>query len=216
MFHFDRIQQRVLLIFGAAILLISCVLIYMEYGHNAKGAPEDLPVDQWVHGSDSTADPADAEKEGRPEETEEPEIIMIYITGQVKRPGVYAMTAGQRLDDAIKQAGGCSPQADLNRINLAVRVKDEGMYYIPAVGEEIPADIPALQSGEETERGKININTADQKQLESLTGIGPAKAARIIEYREKHGGFKTIEEIMNVSGMGEKTFDNLKDEICVR
>lgn len=87
---------------------------------------------------------------------------------------------------------------------------------MPAAGEEIDPGIPAVQTGGEAGTEKININTADENQLQTLTGIGPAKAQKIIEYREANGGFKSIEEIMNVSGIGEKTFENIKENICVR
>jgi len=125
------------------------------------------------------------------------------------------MNDGDRIEDAIRLAGGALPDADLARINLAMRVQDEGMYYVPAVGEEITEE-PLVSGGEQNTKGKVNINKADQAQLETLPGIGPAKAQKIIEYREKHGGFKSIEEIMNVSGIGEKTYEGLKDLIDIR
>jgi competence protein ComEA len=121
------------------------------------------------------------------------------------------------LEDAIEIAGGALPDADLNRVNLAMKVKDEGMYHVPAVGEEISDDSSAMiANGETNSDAKVNINEADQAQLETLNGIGPAKAQKIIKYREESGGFQAIEEIMNVSGIGEKTFEGLKDQIDIK
>jgi competence protein ComEA len=144
--------------------------------------------------------------------------IQIYITGSVKSPGVIKVPEGYRLSEALELVDGTLPDADLSRINLAQRVRDEGMYYIPAIGEEIPV-LPADSGGAANpavKDGKVNINHADQQLLETLNGIGPSRARSIIEYREQNGGFASIEEIMNVSGIGEKIFHSLKDQITVK
>jgi competence protein ComEA len=98
---------------------------------------------------------------------------------------------------------------------LALKVKDEGMYYVPSIGEEVPTEVHEIISGLEGD-GKININLADQSQLETLPGIGPSKSQKILKYREENGSFESIEEIMNIAGIAEKTFENLKDLITVR
>jgi competence protein ComEA len=219
MFHFDRIQQRLLLIIGAGILLLSGFLIYREYGHQSDPAavsekqlwedPADAP-------QQTAADPeqADSGSDPQPSASSQGKAIKVYITGQVRSKGIITLSEGDRIADAIEMAGGALPDADLNRINLALKVKDEDMVYVPAVGEVLSADTPVSGADSGTVReGRININEADQAQLETLNGIGPAKAQKIIEYREENGGFKTIEEIMNVSGIGEKTFEGLKDQI---
>ena len=89
------------------------------------------------------------------------------------------------------------------------------MYYVHSIGEEILEDVQANISGEQSD-AKVNINTADQTLLETLPGIGPSKSQKILEYREKNGNFKSIEEIMNIAGIAEKTFENLKDLITIR
>ena len=212
MFHVDSIQRKLFLIIGAVILAVSIGLIYKEISGRTDNPLQEAATGEILlqeQQEDEAAETAELTKEQQ-------ETIQIYITGQVKRPGVYTIAPDKRLIDAIELAGGCTPEADLNRINLAARVVDEGMYYVPAAGEEIDPGIPAVQTGGEAGTEKININTADENQLQTLTGIGPAKAQKIIEYREANGGFKSIEEIMNVSGIGEKTFENIKENICVR
>ncbi len=151
--------------------------------------------------------------------------IMVYVTGAVKTPGVYTMQEGQRLKDAIDKAGGFLSDADLLSVNLAKRLSDEDAFYIPKVGEAEAGDTKQISgsSGNELfsrspfgDDGKVNINTADINELDSLPGIGPATAQKIIDYRTEHGQFKSIDEIKNVSGIGEKKFENMKDKIKVR
>lgn len=155
------------------------------------------------------------EVETKPEEQQSPKIIMIDIKGEVIKPGVYQATEGERVHDLIKRAGGLTEGADDSKINFAMYVKDEMVLYIPAVGEvinEIPnQSVQAGQTGDE----KVNINTADAAGLETLPGIGPSKSAAIIEYRETTGPFKTIEDIKSISGIGEKTFEKLKEKITI-
>lgn len=218
MFYFDRIQQRLLLIIGAVILAFTGILVYRGYGQYKNTAHAEQLTGQ-QQSSVMTSQSTDALEQASLQlnTDEEDKTIMIYITGQVKSPGVLVMSDGDRIADAIEQAGGALPDADLNRINLALRVIDEGMYHVPAIGEEIDKSISSLIVNPGMKgHDKIDINKADQAQLETLTGIGPAKAQKIIEYREKNGLFKSIEEIMNVSGIGEKTFESLKDQIEVR
>ena len=227
MFHFDRIQQKLLFILCGVILILSGILLYREYGRRdgipavtkesvwegrptgmGEKQPEDIGEEQSY--ADSGQKQPGMDEEGNPS-------IKIYITGQVKSPGVITLSEGDRLEDAIEIAGGALPDADLNRVNLAMKVKDEGMYHVPAVGEEISDDSSAMiANGETNSDAKVNINEADQAQLETLNGIGPAKAQKIIKYREESGGFQAIEEIMNVSGIGEKTFEGLKDQIDIK
>jgi len=151
--------------------------------------------------------------------SEERAKIVIHITGAVNRPGVYELSEGDRVKDAIDAAGGASSDADLTIINLAQKLRDEDKIYVPKIGEfdntkEASENlIPGINP---SEAGKIDINSADITQLDSLPGIGPATAQKIIDYREQNGPFKTIEEIKNVSGIGDKKFEDIKDKITVR
>jgi competence protein ComEA len=151
--------------------------------------------------------------------------IMVYVTGAVKAPGVYTLQEGQRLKDAIEKAGGFLDDADLLSVNLAKRLNDEDAFYIPKVDEAEADDTKQISgsSGNEVfskspflDDGKVNINKADINELDSLPGIGPATAQKIIDYRAEHGPFKSIDEIKNVSGIGEKKFENIKEKIKVR
>ncbi len=149
----------------------------------------------------------------RPVPTERP--VIVYITGAVPRPGVYALPQGARVQDAISAAGGFLAEAEKSQINLA-RLLDDGekldIAYIegaspviPTPGEEIIASTTEL----------IDINIASQAELESLPGIGPTTAQKIIDYREQNGPFLTTEDIINVSGIGPGTYERIKDLITV-
>ncbi|WP_052427401.1 helix-hairpin-helix domain-containing protein [Neobacillus niacini] len=147
------------------------------------------------------------------------ESIIVDVKGQVKMPGVYSSSQGERVIDVIQRAGGLTENADESKVNFAEHVQDAMVIYIPAMGEEgnIPAGItgnPSDTGG--AKQGKMNLNKADESELQRLSGIGPSKAAAIIEYRETNGPFKSIEDLKNISGIGDKTFEKLKDLISVQ
>ncbi|NRD75902.1 helix-hairpin-helix domain-containing protein [Bacillus sp. BRMEA1] len=150
------------------------------------------------------------------------EKMMVDVKGQVKKPGVYLANTGERVNDVIARAGGLTDKADQGQVNFAEHVKDEMVIYIPAVGEKT-ADLPntvtkegGTPSGTSSQnQAKVNLNKADETQLQTLPGIGPAKAKMILDYRDKSGPFKSIEDLKNISGIGDKTYEKLKDLIDV-
>ena len=154
------------------------------------------------------------------EETKEGEksFIILHIAGAVANPGIIKIEEGSRVTDAIEAAGGLTSNADANKINLAYILSDGQKLYIPSIEDEqeeyITQDIGSsiLKEGNSD---KININTATQTELESLTGIGPSTALKIIDYRKENGRFKNIEEIKNVPGIGESKFKAIENEICI-
>lgn len=152
-------------------------------------------------------------------EIQPPQIIVVDVKGAVLHPNVYTLQEGQRLIDAIMAAGGYTADADSRLLNHAQRLTDETVIYVPLVGEEVPVFESSPNDGTATsESGSslVNINSADESQLLTLTGIGPAKAAAIIKYRTEQGAFQTIEDLKKVSGIGDKTFEALSDTITVK
>jgi competence protein ComEA len=152
---------------------------------------------------------------------EEPQTIYADIKGEVNKPGVYELIFGERVKDAVIKAGGFTENADEKQVNLALKVTDEMIIYIPKIGEEPPN--PTITSQETTattnggtSKNKINLNTSSSQELTELPGIGPAKAEAIVEYRETNKQFKTIDDLKEISGIGEKTFEKLKDLITVQ
>lgn len=136
-------------------------------------------------------------------------LFFVHILGAVERPGLYGVRAGDRVIDAVAAAGGFTDSADQGQVNLARFLVDGEQLYVATVGET-----PASALGV-TAQGKVNINTADAVTLETLPRVGPAMAARIIDWREANGRFSMIEDLMSVTGIGEKTFDGLKELVTV-
>jgi competence protein ComEA len=146
-----------------------------------------------------------------PDPVPSPVQVAVYVTGAVLNPGVYYLPGESRVQDALEAAGGPTADADLDRVNLAQRVHDEDQIYFPEVGEEM---VPASSTGGSTD-GRTNINTASAAELEDLPGIGPALAQSIIDYRDSHGPFDSIEEIMDVQGIGQGVFEDIRELIAV-
>lgn len=135
-------------------------------------------------------------------------VIYVHILGQVSVPGLYALHDGDRAVDVVAAAGGLTPAADPASLNLARFLSDGEQIVVPAVGEAPPASVAV---GGTAIPGKVNINTADEPTLETLPRVGPAMAARILAWRTANGRFTAVEDLMSVSGIGEKTFEGLKD-----
>ncbi len=153
--------------------------------------------------------------EPTPDPASTPGEIGVHVVGAVVNPGVYFLRQGSRVEDALEAAGGPTEEADLVRVNLAKRVYDEEQIYVPRLGEENPPLSPPSTSSGGQVGGKININTATAAELDTLPGIGPVLAQRIIDYRKANGPFAAIEDIKNVQGIGEGIFEEIKELIFV-
>ena len=205
---------------------------------------ESETQDDTQAGNDATEDlaeakiSAEAELSEMPVETE-PEMIFVDVCGAVMNPGVYELDGSSRVFQAIEAAGGFLPEAAASAVNQAqpdvggetrkyndedlerIKKEAESVYYDPQEEAEegaLPAAIQPADPGSETTdaNGVVNINTADAAALKSLSGIGDAKAQAILTYREEHGFFSSIEEIMQVPGIKESTFSAIKDKIAVK
>lgn len=183
----ERFQN---LIFGALIVAIVAGAIIL-----AASRPE--PVRLTILPPPPTATPG-------PTATHAP--VRVYVTGAVNRPGVYELPWGAIARDAVLVAGGARASADLARVNLAHVLRDGDQIHVPEPEAEITLA---------TSTGLVNINAATLEELDTLPGIGPGLAQRIIDYREANGPFATIEDIMDVSGIGPSTFERMKDRLTV-
>jgi len=150
--------------------------------------------------------------------TKKGERATVHVAGAVARPGVYDLDAGARVIDAIEAAGGGAPDADLNRLNLAAKVADGQRVLVQRVGEAAPAgsSSPGGSGGGSADpSGLVSLNSATQAELEALPGIGPTLAEAIITERERRGGFRSVNELRDVRGIGEKRFADLKDKVTI-
>lgn len=156
-----------------------------------------------------------------PSTTEAPPL-QVHVVGAVQEPGVYQLKEGLRASDALQAAGGPQPDADLNIVNLAARLRDGQRLYIPKKGEVVPgssaSDSPLAPGDPLINQGDsaaVDLNNATPEQIDSLPGIGPVLAKRIIEYRESHGGFRSVADLKKVEGIGAKKYEDLKDRVTV-
>ncbi|MDZ4906997.1 helix-hairpin-helix domain-containing protein, partial [Clostridium perfringens] len=142
-------------------------------------------------------------------------MIVVEIKGEVVNPDVYELSEGSIIRDLINKAGGLTKDASIDKINRADKLKANQLVVIPnkESNENTSMATTSNISGSTSENGVININTANLDELKKINGVGEGKAKNINEYREKNGGFKSIEEIKNIEGIGEKTFEKLKDKI---
>jgi competence protein ComEA len=190
----DLDPRRIALL--AAVVLAVVVIGVRGMGGGGSGAPPaaTLPVQ-----------PAAAAGTGGGQ-------VIVHVAGAVERPGVYRLRRGERVDDAVRRAGGPARRADLSAVNLAAVVEDGRQVLVPtrapagnAAGATAPGAAPA----------KVNLNTATPEQLDTLAGVGPATAAKILAFREQHGGFGSVEELGDVPGIGEVRLEALRDLVTV-
>ena len=184
--HYSHIQKRALLILGALIIVVSS-LVVLRGGSHEVAEPPIVAV-----------------------QIAAPEIF-IDVTGAVNNPGVYTLAANSRVIDAIKAAGDSAPGADLSTINLARVLSDGEQIYVDAT----IVNSAGVRVSKITRNGPININRATLAQFDSLDGIGPVIAKRIIEYRKVNGPFVTVEDLQKVSGIGVAKFANIKSKVRV-
>ena len=155
------------------------------------------------------------EKEEKDESVEQ-DLITVDVKGAVKSPGIYDLPVGSRVNDAVQKAGGLTEQADSKSLNLAQKVNDEALVYVPTKGEEAASQQAGSGAASSTSKEKkVNINKASLEELKQVKGLGGKRAQDIIDHREANGKFKSVEELKKVSGIGAKTIEKLKDYVTV-
>ena len=194
-------NKKIIIIIGVIILIIISIYVLTkidEYNYEENNYEEYF-----------------AEEENIIKE-EAKKVIVVHIIGEINKPGIVELEEGARVIDAIKKAGGTTEKADLAQINLAYILKDGQKIYIPNTEDndkKIEYNTANIENNIKEE--KININTADEDELQRLPGVGASTAAKIIKYREENGSFRKIEDIQNVKGIGEAKYNDLKEQIEV-
>lgn len=202
----DHVSWKVI---GMALVIVAVVAfcggnLYQEWRTEGEGLT--LVKEEAVAREESAASAS--------EETPASGEVVVHVAGAVSAPGVYTLPADSRVDDAVR-AAGATADADLSQLNLAQKLADGQKITVPAAGETpAPAD-NAAPSDSSQSGALVNINTATQEELETLPSIGEVRAQAIIAYREEHGGFRTTDELMEVSGIGEKIFADISPHITV-
>lgn len=199
---------------GLVVIIIALIVFFLVYNNSFINMDQD-EIDMY--------DIAFIEDEEKNNENTENKInkIKVHITGEVLKQGLIELEEGARIDDAIKEAGDITEYADLSKVNLAYELSDGQKVYIPSIKDETEEYISegageSVIEDEDVKDGKININTADVDLLQTINGVGESLASKIIDYRKQNGKFKSVDDLKNVSGIGDKKFEDIKDKVIVK
>lgn len=208
-------KQKIIVIAIAGIVAIG--IMYFIYNKNQ--VKEDINIENEILVNNVITN----------ENNTNDDLVIIHITGSVKNPGIVKLKEGSRIEDAIEAAGGLTENADITKVNLAYVVEDGTKIKIPSTSEEDIGDEDIIDSksgdniiieentvSSNNSTQTININKATEKEFETLPGIGPSLASKIIEYRNQNGKFGSIEDIKNVNGIGDNKYEKIKDLITVK
>ena len=236
MYEFNKKQKVIIAIIGSMIIIAFLYYIYTKEDDSIIST-EEIVEENMV---ENTIGNLEENEETTKEDTDK---IIVHVSGAVNKEGIVELEENSRISDAIDKAEGLKENADTKNINLAFKLEDGMKIYIPTIGESREQNKQNGQSqnqtlmdetskyvtsssgvvqeeqtngqSEQKKNEKININTATQTQLETLPGIGPSTSLKIVNYREENGKFKNIEDIKEVSGIGDAKYENIKDLICV-
>ena len=207
-------KNKLKIVIMVIIIIIIMFLAYYLIESNNEAVYEDIYISTKENVTDMANTCPVPEKGG----------IKIHIIGEVNNPGIYELVDGSRIQDAIIAAGGENSEADLNKVNLAYELEDGQKINIPSIfdeetayiyndsGQNVIVDDESITSNKK----KVNINKASLEELQKINGVGPSLAEKIITYREENGKFKNIEDLKNVSGIGEKKYEALKEYITIK
>ncbi|HEM5931368.1 TPA: helix-hairpin-helix domain-containing protein [Streptococcus suis] len=197
---------------AVAGLLLTTFLIFSQPAKSDQTGLTDLPQ------TEQTSSSSESVEETSTEASEEPSQLVVDVKGSVVKPGLYTLAAGARVNDAVEAAGGLTSQADPKSINLAQKLSDEVVVYVASKDENISVVASTTASSAMSQEGnesKVNLNTATEADLQTISGIGAKRAADIIAYREANGGFKSVDDLNNVSGIGDKTMESIRPYVTV-
>ncbi|HEL1597291.1 TPA: helix-hairpin-helix domain-containing protein [Streptococcus suis] len=198
---------------AVAGLLMATFLIFSQPAKSDQTGVTELPQTEQASSS------SDLVEETSTEVSEEPSQLVVDVKGAVVKPGLYTLDAGARVNDAVEAAGGLTSQADPKSINLAQKLSDEAVVYVASKDENISVvtstTASSAMSPEEKNTSLVNLNTATEADLQTISGIGAKRATDIIAYREANGGFKSVDDLNNVSGIGDKTMESIRPYVTV-
>ena len=180
-----------------------------------KASDAPPPPEMTLPRAGSAAEPKAAQGEGD-EANAEPADVYVHVAGAVGRPGLYTLGAGARVAAAIEAAGGAAADADVDQINLAAKVADGERIYVPRKGETVPVAAGGTSgAGGAATSGPVNLNTATIEQLDTLPGVGPTTAQAILDHRTRNGRFRSVDDLMNVRGIGPAKLEQLRPLVRV-
>lgn len=210
----EKIKEYKIIVICAVLGLVLGAFFLLKPSSQTSVKETNLQTEVSAVSKDSSS-----EKEVKKEEKEEPleqDLITVDVKGAVKSPGIYDLPVGSRVHDAVQKAGGLTEQADSKSLNLAQKVRDEALVYVPSKGEEAAGQQTVSGTPSSTSKDKkVNLNKASLEELKQVKGLGGKRAQDIIDHRETNGKFKSVDELKKVSGIGAKTIEKLKDYVTV-
>ena len=218
-----RARPRRLAVLGILLILVAAAVVLGVRVAWARSSAQPQPVAATAHGPPgglvSRTLPTGSASTGSPGLPTTAGVLLVHVVGQVRRPGVVRLPVGSRVLDAVQAAGGETSEADLSYINLARLVADGEQIVVPKPGESIPAPgAPGTgqgSSGMGSAGSLIDLNSADASALDTLPGVGPVLAQRILDWRAQHGRFSSVDELGEVTGIGDKLLAQIRPKVTV-
>ena len=207
----EKIKEYKIIVICASLGLVLGGFFLLNPARQTPANESDLQTEVAAISKDSTDEKEDKNQK---EEVVEQDLITVDVKGAVKSPGIYDLPVGSRVNDAVQKAGGLIDNADSKSINLAQKISDEALVYVPTKEEVANQESYSNATGNK-ESKKVNLNKASLEELKQVKGLGAKRAQDIIDHRETNGKFKSVDELKKVSGIGAKTIEKLKEYVTV-
>lgn len=210
----EKIKEYKIIIICASLGLVLGGFFLLKPSTQAPAKETNLQAEVTTVSKDSASEKEEKSQKSETEEAVEQDLITVDVKGAVKSPGIYDLPVGSRINDAVQKAGGLTDNADSKSINLAQRISDEALVYVPTK-EETTSQEAHSNASNTKENKKVNLNKASLEELKQVKGLGGKRAQDIIDHRETNGKFKSVDDLKKVSGIGAKTVEKLKEYVTV-
>ena len=207
----EKIKEYKIIVICASLGLVLGGFFLLNPARQTPAKESNLQTEVAAISKDSTDEKEDKNQK---EEVVEQDLITVDVKGAVKSPGIYDLPVGSRVNDAVQKAGGLTDNADSKSLNLAQKISDEALVYVPTKEEVANQESYSNATGNK-ESKKVNLNKASLEELKQVKGLGAKRAQDIIDHRESNGNFKSVDELKKVSGIGAKTIEKLKEYVTV-
>ena len=210
----EKIKEYKIIVICAILGLVLGGFFLLNPARQTPAKETNLQAEVTTVSKDSAIEKEEKSQKEETEEVVEQDLITVDVKGAVKSPGIYDLPVGSRINDAVQKAGGLTDNADSKSINLAQKISDEALVYVPTKEEAANQESYSNATGNK-ESKKVNLNKASLEELKQVKGLGAKRAQDIIDHRESNGKFKSVDELKKVSGIGAKTIEKLKEYVTV-
>ena len=210
----EKIKEYKIIVICAGLGLVLGGCFLLKPSTQAPSKETNLQTEVTTVQRDSASEKEEKSQKEKTEEVVEQDLITVDVKGAVKSPGIYDLPVGSRVNDAVQKAGGLTENADSKSLNLAQKISDEALVYVPTK-EETTSQETHSNASNTKENKKVNLNKASLEELKQVKGLGGKRAQDIIDHRETNGKFKSVDELKKVSGIGAKTIEKLKEYVTV-